>query len=183
MHLRISFGFMVKMVNNCYLRRQIVLYVIFLLFETQGHTKCHKVHIQCRMVSSVAHPNPPGSLARKATILSKPLASLKFPPITSISSSSTRSKDWDDVLTAHAEEMCVRSWTVLNKRIGKHTFNSAESSKWKSPSGVVKVPRLPSSFSPTSHALCSVFVLPLVEILVLRALQLERFTCGTCNPG
>lgn len=79
-----------------------------------------------------------GSLARKATTLSKPLASLKFPPITSISCSSTRSKDWDDVLTAHADEMCVRSWTVLNKRVGKHTFNSAESSKRKSPSGVVK---------------------------------------------
>ncbi|KAG0705974.1 Utp21 specific WD40 associated putative domain-containing protein [Suillus ampliporus] len=79
-----------------------------------------------------------GSLARKATTLSKPLASLKFPPITSISYSSTRSKDWDDVLTAHADEMCVRSWTVLNKRLGKHTFNSAESSKRKSPAGVVK---------------------------------------------
>ncbi|KAG2084691.1 WD40-repeat-containing domain protein [Suillus discolor] len=79
-----------------------------------------------------------GSLARKATTLSKPLTSLKFPPITSISCSSTRSKDWDDVLTAHADEMCVRSWTVLNKRVGKHTFNSAESSKRKSPSGVVK---------------------------------------------
>ncbi|KAG1827105.1 Utp21 specific WD40 associated putative domain-containing protein [Suillus subaureus] len=79
-----------------------------------------------------------GSLARKATTLSKPLASLKFPPITSISCSSTRSKDWDDVLTAHADEMCVRSWTVFNKRVGKHTFNSAESSKRKSPSGVVK---------------------------------------------
>lgn len=90
-----------------------------------------------------------GSLARKATTLSKPLASLKFPPITSISSSSTRSKDWDDVLTAHADEMCVRSWTVLNKRVGKHTFNSAESSKRKAPSGVVKVCQLPSSFSST----------------------------------
>ncbi|KAG2158310.1 Utp21 specific WD40 associated putative domain-containing protein [Suillus bovinus] len=79
-----------------------------------------------------------GSLTRKATTLSKPLASLKFPPITSISCSSTRSKDWDDVLTAHTDEMCVRSWTVLNKRVGKHTFNSAESFKRKSPSGVVK---------------------------------------------
>ncbi|KAG1877929.1 Utp21 specific WD40 associated putative domain-containing protein [Suillus subalutaceus] len=39
---------------------------------------------------------------------------------------------------SQADEMCVRSWTVLNKRVGKHTFNSAESSKRKSPSGVVK---------------------------------------------
>jgi U3 small nucleolar RNA-associated protein 21 len=65
-----------------------------------------------------------------------------------MSSSSTRSKDWDDVLTAHADEMCVRSWTVLNKRLGKHTFSSAESSKRKAPSGVVKVHRFSPCFSP-----------------------------------
>ncbi|KAF8844502.1 Utp21-domain-containing protein [Paxillus ammoniavirescens] len=79
-----------------------------------------------------------GSLTRKAATLSKSLASLKFPPITSIAYSTMRSKDWDDVLTAHADEPFVRSWTVLNKRLGKHTWNYAEGSRRKAPSGSVK---------------------------------------------
>ncbi|KAF9227632.1 Utp21-domain-containing protein [Gyrodon lividus] len=79
-----------------------------------------------------------GSLIRKAATLSKSLASLKFPPITSIAHSTMRSKDWDDVLTAHANEPFVRSWTVLNKRLGKHTWNYAEGSKQKPLSGSVQ---------------------------------------------
>ncbi|KAI6132073.1 Utp21 specific WD40 associated putative domain-containing protein [Pisolithus croceorrhizus] len=70
-----------------------------------------------------------GSLSRKAITLSKSLSSLKFPPVTSISFSTTRSKDWDDVLTAHVDEPLVRSWSVLNKRLGEHTWNYHESSK------------------------------------------------------
>jgi hypothetical protein len=46
MRLHISFGFMVKMGNSCYLHRRIVLYGVFLSFETPGHTKCPKVDIQ-----------------------------------------------------------------------------------------------------------------------------------------
>jgi U3 small nucleolar RNA-associated protein 21 len=57
------------------------------------------------------------------------LTSLKFPPVTSIAYSSTRSKDWDDVVTAHAEETFARTWTVQNKRIGKHTLTPSSSSK------------------------------------------------------
>ncbi|KAH7929755.1 Utp21-domain-containing protein [Leucogyrophana mollusca] len=79
-----------------------------------------------------------GSLVRKATTLSKPLASLKFPPITAIAHSSTRSKDWDDVLTAHNDEPLIRSWTVQSKRLGKHTLNYTEGSKRKAQSGSVK---------------------------------------------
>ncbi|KAH7912241.1 Utp21 specific WD40 associated putative domain-containing protein [Hygrophoropsis aurantiaca] len=79
-----------------------------------------------------------GSLARKATTLSKPLASLKFSPITAVAYSSTRSKDWDDVLTSHTDEPLVRSWTVQSKRLGKHTFNYQEGSKRKAQSGSVK---------------------------------------------
>ncbi|KAI6028634.1 Utp21 specific WD40 associated putative domain-containing protein [Pisolithus orientalis] len=79
-----------------------------------------------------------GSLARKATTLSKSLSSLKFPPVASISFSTTRSKDWDDVLTAHVDEPLVRSWSVPNKRLGKHTWSYAESSKRNARSGSVK---------------------------------------------
>lgn len=50
-----------------------------------------------------------------------------------------RSKDWDDVLTAHTDEPLVRSWTVLNKRLGKHTWSYTDGAKRKFSSGFVKV--------------------------------------------
>ena len=80
-----------------------------------------------------------GSLAKKATSLSIPLASLKFAPILAISHSSTRAKDWDDVLTAHADETFARSWTVLGKRLGKQTFGFADDTKGRGKVGSVKV--------------------------------------------
>ncbi|PFH51760.1 hypothetical protein AMATHDRAFT_141834 [Amanita thiersii Skay4041] len=67
-----------------------------------------------------------GSLAKKATSLSIPLASLKFPPVTSIAYSSTRTKDWDDILTAHTDGPSARTWTMLNKRLGRHTFEFSD---------------------------------------------------------
>ncbi|KAG5352836.1 hypothetical protein C0989_000178 [Termitomyces sp. Mn162] len=72
-----------------------------------------------------------GSLVKKATSLSIPLASLKFPPITSMSYSTTRSKDWDNILTAHSEETFARSWTMLNKKLGKHNFGFNDAVKGK----------------------------------------------------
>ncbi|GLB34587.1 putative utp21 specific WD40 associated domain containing protein [Lyophyllum shimeji] len=83
-----------------------------------------------------------GSLAKKATSLSIPLASLKFPPVTAISYSSARAKDWDDILTAHSEETFARSWTMLNKRLGKYSFGFSDAAKGKgkerAPLGSVK---------------------------------------------
>ncbi|KAF8912114.1 Utp21-domain-containing protein [Gymnopilus junonius] len=72
-----------------------------------------------------------GSLLKKATSLSIPLASLKFPPITSISYSTTRSKDWDDILTAHNDETFARTWTMLGKRLGKYSLGFADDPKAK----------------------------------------------------
>ncbi|KAF6763843.1 Utp21 specific WD40 associated putative domain-containing protein [Ephemerocybe angulata] len=67
-----------------------------------------------------------GSLAKKATSLSLPVASLKFPPITSLSYSPARAKDWDDILTAHADETFARTWTMQSKRLGKYTLGFAD---------------------------------------------------------
>ncbi|KAG7447991.1 Utp21-domain-containing protein [Guyanagaster necrorhizus] len=72
-----------------------------------------------------------GSLAKKATTLSIPLASLKFPAITSLSYSSARAKDWDDILTAHTDESVARSWTMQSKKVGKYTFGFTEPVKGK----------------------------------------------------
>ncbi|KAJ7097769.1 Utp21 specific WD40 associated putative domain-containing protein [Mycena belliarum] len=73
-----------------------------------------------------------GSLAKKATTLAIPLASLKFPPITSISYSSSRAKDWDDVLTGHTDETFARTWTMQSKKVGKHSLGFADAAKGKS---------------------------------------------------
>ncbi|KIY43473.1 Utp21-domain-containing protein [Fistulina hepatica ATCC 64428] len=66
-----------------------------------------------------------GSLMKKAISLSVPVASLKFPPITSISYSSARAKDWDDIVTGHVDETFARTWTMLNKKVGKYAFGLA----------------------------------------------------------
>ncbi|KAF5389950.1 hypothetical protein D9757_003621 [Collybiopsis confluens] len=85
-----------------------------------------------------------GSLAKKAGNLSIPVANLKFPPITAISFSSARSKDWDDVLTAHSDETFARTWTIQNKKLGKHNFGFADSAKAK---GKERAPPLGSAKS------------------------------------
>ncbi|KAF8626613.1 hypothetical protein AX15_004783 [Amanita polypyramis BW_CC] len=72
-----------------------------------------------------------GSLAKKATSLSIPIASLKFPPVISISYSSARIKDWDDILTAHTDETFARTWTMLGKRLGKYNFGFVDDIKGK----------------------------------------------------
>lgn len=69
---------------------------------------------------------------KKATSLSIPLASLKFPPVTAISYSSARAKDWDDILTAHTDESFARSWTMLGKKVGKYSLGFSSAAKGKS---------------------------------------------------
>lgn len=84
-----------------------------------------------------------GSVLKKATSLSIPLAALKFSPITSISYSTTRSKDWDDIVTTHSEDSFARSWTMSGKRLGKHIFSFAADpsakGKDKGTDGIAKV--------------------------------------------
>lgn len=66
---------------------------------------------------------------KKATSLSIPVMSLKFPPVTSLAFSSARSKDWEDVVTAHVDESFARTWSVLNKKLGRWTFGTADKGK------------------------------------------------------
>ena len=77
---------------------------------------------------------------KKSSTLSTPIASLKFPPIVAMSHSTGRAKDWDDVVTAHADEAFARSWSLLNKKHGKHSFKfDAEEKRKGPPLGSVKV--------------------------------------------
>ena len=86
-----------------------------------------------------ANTLPTGSLAKKATSLSIPITSLKFPAVTAISYSTTRAKDWDDILTAHTDEAVARTWTMKDKRVGKHVFNVNIEKKKGATVGSVKV--------------------------------------------
>ncbi|GHJ84709.1 hypothetical protein NliqN6_1111 [Naganishia liquefaciens] len=68
---------------------------------------------------SRSHELSQGSLAKKASNLSVSVTSLKYQPITALSSSSTRSKDWEDVVTAHLNDSFARTWRVQDKKAGR----------------------------------------------------------------
>ncbi|CAD6969990.1 unnamed protein product [Tilletia controversa] len=59
-----------------------------------------------------------GSLQKKSTALSLPLSSLKLSPAADIGFSTTRSRDWDDVLSAHTGSATAHTWTIRDKRMG-----------------------------------------------------------------
>lgn len=123
-----------------------------------------------------------GSVAKKATNLSIPVTSLKFSPITSMSYSSARSKDWDDVITAHSEDPFARSWTMQNKRVGNHTFRfTAEDEKKKVNVGAVKVEKQSTTLSLFLTVIRRVSASPLVGTFALGARQQVSSICGTCN--
>ncbi|KAK0527960.1 rRNA-processing protein utp21 [Tilletia horrida] len=60
-----------------------------------------------------------GSLQKKSTALSLPLSTLKLSPAGDLSFSTTRSRDWDDVLSAHSGSATAHTWTVRDKRMGQ----------------------------------------------------------------
>ncbi|QRW15106.1 U3 small nucleolar RNA-associated protein 21 [Ceratobasidium sp. AG-Ba] len=76
-----------------------------------------------------------GSLEQKATSLAIPVSHLKLPAITSLSYSSTRSKDWEDVLTSHTGETFARTWSVQNKKLGRWSMGGTERAKGVSAKG------------------------------------------------
>lgn len=77
---------------------------------------------------------------KKASTLSAPIASLKFPPIVAISQSTGRAKDWDDIVTAHFDEGFARSWSLVNKKHGKHSLKfDTDQGRNGPPIGSVKV--------------------------------------------
>lgn len=67
-----------------------------------------------------------GHLAKKAVDLAVSVSSLKFPPITALASSSTRSKDWEDVVSAHADDAFARTWRVQDKKLGQWAYGMDE---------------------------------------------------------
>ncbi|PWN53109.1 WD40 repeat-like protein [Violaceomyces palustris] len=59
-----------------------------------------------------------GSLEKKSKATGRSLDSLRLPSATSISFSTTRSRDWDDVLSTHTGQGFGHTWFVRDKRMG-----------------------------------------------------------------
>ena len=70
-------------------------------------------------------------MTKKASSLATPVSSLKLPVITSLSHSSTRWKDWDDVLTAHKQDAMARTWSLKDKKLGRWCFSFVDEDKGK----------------------------------------------------
>jgi len=76
-----------------------------------------------------------GSMASKSAKLGMPVTELRLAPIEGMSfvglgagqggigNASSIKREWDDVLTVHAGEIVSRTWSVENKRLGKHRFS------------------------------------------------------------
>jgi hypothetical protein len=116
-------------------------------------------------------------MVKKANALSVKAMSLKFNPITAMASSSTRAKDWEDVITAHVEDGNARTWRVQDKRAGRWSLNVGD--------GTVKVGWTRIIMSGSNLIVRLRFprlsLSLLVETLDLLALQRVTLNCGTCN--
>ncbi|KAH9843207.1 Utp21-domain-containing protein [Rhodofomes roseus] len=120
-----------------------------------------------------------GHLAKKATSLSIPLTSLKFPPVIAIAYSTTRAKDWDDILTGHAEETFARTWTTKDKKLGKHVFGFGDGGKKGAPVGAVTAVCVSAcgNFGLTTSSTGAVYMYNM-QSGILR----KTFSVGACPP-
>jgi U3 small nucleolar RNA-associated protein 21 len=125
------------MENKYSLRREIAALGTLLWFETHAALSYLKVLLLPRGLRLRSKHSYPflGSLEQKATSLSVPVSHLKLPAITALAYSSTRSKDWEDVLTAHTGETFARTWSVQEKKLGRWSVGGAERAKGVSTKG------------------------------------------------
>ncbi|KAK6875438.1 U3 small nucleolar RNA-associated protein 21 [Candida tropicalis] len=56
----------------------------------------------------------------------------KFPEIISITSSTAREGEWENVITAHKDEPFARTWDSRNKRVGRHVLKTVDEGMVKS---------------------------------------------------
>jgi hypothetical protein len=136
---------MVKMENSCLQHQGTVVFDTHPLCVTLDRSSYPKVRLFFLSRRSHSNTTLSGSLSKKASTISVPLASLKHSSISALSFSTTRYKDWDDILTAHSDEAYARTWSMLNKRLGKHALGAVENGKSRTPGMIKASPwRLPS---------------------------------------
>ncbi|EPX71916.1 U3 snoRNP-associated protein Utp21 [Schizosaccharomyces octosporus yFS286] len=67
-----------------------------------------------------------GSVTSKAKKLNVRPDELKLPEIISMSSSNSREKYWDNILTAHKNDNAARTWNWKNKTLGQHVLPTTD---------------------------------------------------------
>lgn len=92
-----------------------------------------------------------------------------------MSHSTGRAKDWDDVVTSHVDEGFARSWSLLNKKHGKHSFKfDVDEGRRGPPIGSVKVcdlPRVLAIVFSVTHDFFRLYAFLRVETFVWQARQ------------
>ncbi|KAI8967024.1 Utp21 specific WD40 associated putative domain-containing protein [Mycotypha africana] len=72
-----------------------------------------------------------GRIARKAKVQNTRMDDLKLPPIIDFDVNDTKVKEWDNIITCHANDNACRTWSSKNKRLGKHVLMSTDKSAVK----------------------------------------------------
>jgi U3 small nucleolar RNA-associated protein 21 len=67
-----------------------------------------------------------GASQKKAKKLGQKVNELKLPPITCMASSETRQRDWDNIITGHANDAVARTWEMKRKALGNHSLVTAD---------------------------------------------------------
>ncbi|KAJ3122567.1 hypothetical protein HK098_002746 [Nowakowskiella sp. JEL0407] len=67
-----------------------------------------------------------GSIAKKSKKFSVSADELKIPQVLKIAASPVKEKEWDNVLTCHANQWSARTWNYQRKIIGSHMFESGD---------------------------------------------------------
>ncbi|PWN33653.1 Utp21-domain-containing protein [Meira miltonrushii] len=70
-----------------------------------------------------------GALQKKANQIARPVISLKLSPAISFAHSSTRTRDWDDLVTVHSGLPFAQSWSTRNNKMGEHRMRSTKLDK------------------------------------------------------
>ncbi|KAG0764980.1 hypothetical protein G6F33_002109 [Rhizopus arrhizus] len=73
-----------------------------------------------------------GHLAKKAKERGISMDDLKLPQILDFDINMTKAKEWDNVITCHANDSAARTWTTKNKRLGSHVLLSTDKTAVKS---------------------------------------------------
>ncbi|THH13858.1 hypothetical protein EW146_g6403 [Bondarzewia mesenterica] len=107
-----------------------------------------------------------------------PIASLKLPPITAISYSTTRWKDWDSIMTAHTDEPFARTWNMLQKKKGSHTLGFESNGRGKTIGSVKAVcVSMCGNFGLASSSTGAIVMWNMQS-----GMQRKTFSIGPCPP-
>ncbi|KAG1468282.1 hypothetical protein G6F56_003920 [Rhizopus delemar] len=73
-----------------------------------------------------------GHLAKKSKERGIKMDELKLPQILDLDINMSKAKEWDNIITCHANDNAARTWTTKNKRLGSHVLLSTDKTAVKS---------------------------------------------------